>query len=112
MSSAQRLAQLIRSTLARSPDEASAEAPSPAAGAGEGATARREAFSASSSPPSGERGGDTHAAFDPGIMDVLAEKVLLAWLRNRHQLLFPFALNLRRLDGNQCELLVHAMVAA
>ncbi len=52
------------------------------------------------------------ADFDPGIVDVLAEKVLRAWLQNRYQLLFPFALNLRRLDQRQAELLVHAMIAA
>jgi hypothetical protein len=50
--------------------------------------------------------------FDPGITGVLAEKVLFAWLRNRYQLLFPFALDLRRLDKRQAELLVHAMIAA
>jgi uncharacterized membrane protein YebE (DUF533 family) len=52
------------------------------------------------------------AEFDPGIVGVLAEKVLRAWLQNRYQLLFPFALNLRRLDQRQAELLVHAMIAA
>ena len=56
---------------------------------------------------------DTAAgAFDPGLVDVLAEKVLLAWLRNRYQLLFPFALDLHRLDAGGAELLVHAMIAA
>jgi uncharacterized membrane protein YebE (DUF533 family) len=54
----------------------------------------------------------THSTFDPGILGVVAEKVLLAWLRNRYQLLFPFALNLHRLDKKQAELLVHAMIAA
>jgi hypothetical protein len=52
------------------------------------------------------------AEFDPGIVCVLSEKVLLAWLRNRYQLLFPFALDLRRLDERQAELLIHAMIAA
>jgi hypothetical protein len=52
------------------------------------------------------------AEFDPGIVYVLSEKVLLSWLRNRYQLLFPFALDLRRLDERQAELLVHAMIAA
>lgn len=50
--------------------------------------------------------------FDPGIVSVLSEKVLLAWLRNRYQLLFPFALDLRRLDPLKATLLVEAMVAA
>lgn len=52
------------------------------------------------------------ANLDPGIAGVLGEKVLLAWLRNRYQLLFPFALDLRRLDRAQAELMVHAMIAA
>ncbi len=51
-------------------------------------------------------------AFDPGLVGVLAEKVLLDWLRNRHQLLFPFALDLRRLDREQAGLVVSAMIAA
>jgi len=64
--------------------------------------------------PGPEAAGDLHpgADLDPGIAGILAEKVLLAWLRNRHQLLFPFALDLRRLDRDRAELLVHAMVAA
>lgn len=52
------------------------------------------------------------AAPDHGIVNVLAEKILLAWLRNRYQLLFPFAFDLHRLDEDQAELLVQAMVAA
>jgi hypothetical protein len=74
-------------------DAAQPEAPLPAAERGE-----------EPSPPT--------AAFDEGILDVLGQKVLLAWLRNRYQLLFPIALDLRRLDRPQTELLVHAMVAA
>lgn len=38
--------------------------------------------------------------------------MLLAWLRNRHQLLFPVAFDLHRLDRSQAELLIHAMIAA
>jgi hypothetical protein len=60
----------------------------------------------------GEEAGETTTAFDEGILDVLGQKVLLAWLRNRYQLLFPIALDLRRLDQPQTELVVHAMVAA
>lgn len=56
--------------------------------------------------------GPAEPALDPGILDVLAEKVLLAWLCNRYQLLFPFAFDLRRIDKDQTELLVQAMVAA
>jgi hypothetical protein len=64
-------------------------------------------------PPRREVTADpSQPVFDPGIVGVVAEKVLLAWLRNRYQLLFPFALNLRRLDKQQANLLVHAMIAA
>ncbi len=56
--------------------------------------------------------GDEATGLDPGIVGVLAEKVLLAWLRNRHQLLFPFALDLRRLDRDRAGIVVDAMVAA
>jgi len=61
---------------------------------------------------SGERATPTVSDLDPGLIGVLAEKVLLAWLRNRYQLLFPFAVNLRQLDQRQAEILVHAMIAA
>lgn len=57
-------------------------------------------------------GAEPADPLDSGLTDILAEKVLLAWLRNRYQLLFPFALDLRRLDERQAELLVHAMIAA
>lgn len=49
---------------------------------------------------------------DPGLVCILSEKVLLAWLRNRYQLLFPFVLDLRRLDPAQASLFIRAMVAA
>jgi hypothetical protein len=49
---------------------------------------------------------------DPGIVGVVADKVLLAWLRNRYQLLFPLAFDLRRLNAEQAELVLHAMIAA
>ncbi len=49
---------------------------------------------------------------DPGIMCVLAEKILGAWLRNRYQLLFPFSLDLRKLDPRQANLFLQAMIAA
>jgi hypothetical protein len=63
-------------------------------------------------PERGEEAGQPTAAFDEGILDVLGQKVLLAWLSNRYQLLFPITLDLRRLDQPQSELVVHAMVAA
>jgi hypothetical protein len=55
---------------------------------------------------------DEPAGPDPGIVCILSEKILLAWLRNRYQLLFPFVLDLRRLDQAQAELFIHAMIAA
>ena len=38
--------------------------------------------------------------------------MLHAWLQNRHQTLFPLALNLRNLPGAQRDLLVQSMVAS
>lgn len=64
------------------------------------------------SPLAGRDGAADPDVFDDGIVEVLAEKVLLAWLRNRYQLLFPFALDLGRLDKGQATIVVHAMVAA
>ena len=55
---------------------------------------------------------DEPAGPDPGIVCILSEKILLAWLRNRYQLLFPFVLDLRRLDRRQADLFIHAMIAA
>ncbi len=52
------------------------------------------------------------SGLDPGIIGVVADKVLLAWLRNRYQLLFPLAFDLRRLNAEQAELVLHAMIAA
>jgi hypothetical protein len=60
-------------------------------------------------PPSA---ADESAGPDPGIVCILSEKILLAWLRNRYQLLFPFVLDLRRLDRSHADLFIHAMIAA
>jgi hypothetical protein len=60
-------------------------------------------------PPSA---ADEPAGPDPGIVCILSEKILLAWLRNRYQLLFPFVLDLRRLDRTQADLFIHAMIVA
>ena len=49
---------------------------------------------------------------DAGIVDVLAGKILVAWLRNRYQLLFPLAFDLARLDRAQARLMVQAMAVA
>lgn len=53
-----------------------------------------------------------NGTFDGEIVNVLADKILLAWLRNRHQLLFPFAFDLGKLDKNRAILVIHAMVNA
>ena len=62
--------------------------------------------------PAATAAADGIMATDPAIACRIAEKVLLAWLRNRYQLLFPFALSLERLDGPRLALLLDAMVAA
>src|SRR4051794_41664606 len=40
------------------------------------------------------------------------QKVLHAWLQNRHQTLYPLALNFRSLRPEEVGLVVHAMAAA
>lgn len=105
------MAQLIRSTFGSGQEKARAETAALVKDASE--PAATGPISGAAMPPYEEestRGAST--VLDTGITNVLAEKVLLAWLRNRYQLLFPFALNLRRLDRSQVELLLHAMVAA
>jgi uncharacterized membrane protein YebE (DUF533 family) len=54
----------------------------------------------------------TPPGLDASIACVLADKVLYAWLRNRYQLLFPFALDLRRLDADAGALAIDAMLVA
>ena len=93
------VANLVRSALGRR-----LEAPGAPP---EAAEAVPEAPQPASAQHDAEPGG-----FDPDIVGVLSEKVLLAWLRNRHQLLFPVAVDLHRLDRAQAELFLHAMLAA
>jgi uncharacterized membrane protein YebE (DUF533 family) len=50
--------------------------------------------------------------YDDSVVDVLAAKVLIDWLRNRQQLLIPFTLDLQKLNAPDVEMLVHAMVTA
>ncbi len=90
------LTQLVRTALGRA--TASEEAPS------RPATYASQDIAEAPSPDG--------PPFDEGLLAILGEKVLRAWLRNRSQLLFPFALDLRRLDERQAALLVHAMIAA
>lgn len=101
------LTQLIRSAMGnREGIDLAAPPADPAEPAGDAPMAGEER------PGGPEAAAPAAFELDPGIACVLAEKVLLAWLRNRYQLLFPFALNLRSLDRAQSELLVHAMIAA
>ena len=51
---------------------------------------------------------DYHAS----VVDVIAAKILVDWLRNRQQLLAPYSLDLAKLDPQQAEVVIHAMVAA
>ncbi len=88
------LTNLVRTALGRDKDDG------PPSGAGVAAPAL---------PPAAP---DEPEGPDPGIVCILSEKVLLAWLRNRYQLLFPFVLDLRRLDRVQADLFIHAMIAA
>jgi hypothetical protein len=104
------LTQLVRTALGRGKSvtaTAAAEMPEATDGSAPGVVAAALAAPHEVAPKS-----DSEPAFDPGIVGILSEKVLLAWLRNRFQLLFPFALDLRRLDERQAGLLVHAMIAA
>jgi uncharacterized membrane protein YebE (DUF533 family) len=55
---------------------------------------------------------DDWAVPDAGLLDVLGEKVLLGWLRNRFQLLFPFAVDLRRLEPAHIGLVADMVVAS
>jgi uncharacterized membrane protein YebE (DUF533 family) len=49
---------------------------------------------------------------DESLVEILAAKVLIDWLRNRQQLLVPFTIDLQKLESADVELLLHGMVAA
>jgi uncharacterized membrane protein YebE (DUF533 family) len=49
---------------------------------------------------------------DESLVEIVAAKVLIDWLRNRQQLLVPFTIDLQKLDSVDIELLLHGMVAA
>ncbi|MEA3158071.1 MAG: hypothetical protein QOK44_5660 [Betaproteobacteria bacterium] len=51
-------------------------------------------------------------AHDEFVVEVLAAKILIDWLRNRQQLLIPFTLDLGKHAPAEVETLVHAMAAA
>ena len=65
---------------------------------------------AETSDPAPEPGGP--AQHDETLVQVLATKILLDWLRNRQQLLIPLTLDLRTLPEEEATRLVHAMVMA
>lgn len=52
------------------------------------------------------------ADHDEPLLEIVAAKVLLGWLRNRQQLLVPYTIDLAKLDESQVDLLVHAMIVA
>ena len=49
---------------------------------------------------------------DESIVDIVAAKLLVDWLRNRHQVLLPFTIDLQRLAQPLLESVLHAMIAA
>ena len=52
------------------------------------------------------------AEHDEPLVEIVAAKVLMAWLRNRQQLLVPFTIDLQKIDPSHVGLLVHAMIVA
>lgn len=69
-----------------------------------------EATEATEASEAGKPGGPPE--HDESLVQVLAGKILLDWLRNRQQLLVPFTLDLRKLDAEEAAKLMHAMVSA
>jgi len=107
------LTLLVRTALGRSDAEATGQPSAPFAYLEARDTAAVPAPPQVDAPVHGDAPmSDSLPEFDDGILSVVAEKVMMAWLRNRYQLLYPFALDLRRLDRGQAELLINAMIAA
>src|SRR3954468_16520835 len=52
------------------------------------------------------------AEYDESVVEVLAAKVLIDWLRNRRQLLAPFSIDRTKLEPGQVDILVQSMIAA
>jgi uncharacterized membrane protein YebE (DUF533 family) len=50
--------------------------------------------------------------YHQSIVEVIASKILVDWLRNRQQLLAPYTLDFAKLDAPDIEIVVHAMMAA
>jgi uncharacterized membrane protein YebE (DUF533 family) len=60
----------------------------------------------------GEAGPPEAPRHDEGLVQILASKILMDWLRNRQQLLVPLALDLQKLEPPAAEMLLRAMVTA
>src|SRR3954470_13426505 len=52
------------------------------------------------------------AEHDETIVEILAAKVLIDWLRNRQQLLVPFSIDLAKREPGEVSLLIEAMLSA
>jgi uncharacterized membrane protein YebE (DUF533 family) len=49
---------------------------------------------------------------DETIVEILAAKILIDWLRNRQQLLVPFSIDLQKVEEHEARLMLEAMLAA
>lgn len=86
-----------------------------AAGAPAGTAADVPAAAASNAAPEPARPDRRHArTLEPGsvLREHLAEKVLYGWVQNRHQTLFPLTVNLRTLEPERAEVLLHVAALA
>jgi uncharacterized membrane protein YebE (DUF533 family) len=71
-------------------------------------------------PPRGETQSDADEAareagpaeHDESMVEVLASKILVDWLRNRRQLLVPLTIDLQKLEAAQVGTLIDAVAAA
>ena len=52
------------------------------------------------------------AEHDEPLVEIVAAKVLMAWLRNRQQLLVPFSIDLQKIERAHVDLLLQAMIVA
>ena len=52
------------------------------------------------------------AEHDEPLVEIVAAKVLMAWLRNRQQLLVPFSIDLQKIETAHVDLLLQAMIVA
>jgi len=51
-------------------------------------------------------------AHDEPLVEIVAAKVLIDWLRNRQQLLVPFTVDVNKLEAREVDILVQSMIAA